>query len=74
MKLDQAIEVLSSTYMSLEAVARGLEVDPVEIEKALAKAEPDTTEFVCLTTLAKIFINKTPQESTSNDSTDTEQQ
>jgi len=77
MKIDQAIEILSSTYMSLDAVARGLDVDAAEVAKALAKAKPDTTEFVCLTALAKAFplANKTQttQESTQNDSTDSEQ-
>lgn len=77
MKIDQAIEILSSTYMSLDAVARGLEVDPKDVAKALAKAAPDTTDFVCLTALAKAFplpnTTQTTQESTANDSTDSEQ-
>ena len=77
MKVDQAIEVLSSTYMSLDAVARGLECDPSEVAKALAKAKPDTTELVCLTALAKAFPmpDKTPtlQESKTDDSANSEQ-
>ena len=77
MKIDQAIEVLSSTYMSLDSVARGLECDPSEVSKALAKAKPDTTEYVCLTALAKAFPLpdkiSTKQETTTDDSSNTEQ-
>jgi len=53
MKVADAVEVLATTYQSLDAVAQGLEVKASEVATALAKAKPDTTEFVCLTILAK---------------------
>jgi hypothetical protein len=53
MKVADAIEVLATTYQSLDLVAQGLEVQASEVATALAKAKPDTTEFVCLTILAK---------------------
>jgi hypothetical protein len=70
MKIAEAIDILSSTYMSLESVARGLDVNPADVAKALASATPDTTEYVCLQALAKAHPNTTIQE-TIND-TDTE--
>jgi hypothetical protein len=53
MKVADAVEVLATTYQSLDAVARGLEVKANEVATALAKAKPDTVEFVCLTILAR---------------------
>ena len=53
MKVADAVEVLATTYQSLDMVAQGLEVKANEVATALAKAKPDTTEFVCLTVLAK---------------------
>lgn len=53
MKVADAVEVLATTYQSLDAVAQGLEVKSSELVAALAKAKPDTVEFVCLTVLAK---------------------
>jgi len=53
MKVADAVEVLATTYLSLDAVAQGLEVKASEVATALAKAKLDTTEFVCLTILAK---------------------
>lgn len=53
MKVADAVEVLATTYQSLDMVAQGLEVKANEVATALAKAKPDTTEFVCLTFLAK---------------------
>jgi hypothetical protein len=53
MKVADAVEVLATTYQSLDAVAQGLEVKASEVATALAKAKPDTTEFVCLTVLAR---------------------
>jgi hypothetical protein len=53
MSLQDAIDVLVSTYDSLDVVARGLEVDAKEVADALAKATPDTAEFVVLGYLAK---------------------
>jgi len=53
MKVADAVEVLANTYQSLDAVAQGLEVKANEVATALAKAKPDTVEFVCLTVLAQ---------------------
>ena len=53
MKVADAVEVLATTFQSLDSVAQGLEVKASEVATALAKAKPDTTEFVCLTILAK---------------------
>ena len=53
MKVADAVEVLATTYQSLDSVAQGLEVKANEVATALAKAKPDTVEFVCLTVLAK---------------------
>jgi len=53
MKVADAVEVLATTFQSLDLVAQGLEVKASEVATALAKAKPDTTEFVCLTVLAK---------------------
>lgn len=53
MKVADAVEVLATTYKSLDAVAKGLVVTASEVVTALAKAKPDTVEYVCLTVLAK---------------------
>lgn len=62
MKVADAVEVLANTHQSLDAVARGLEVKASEVATALAKAKPDTTEFVCLTILAKYNPVAAPPE------------
>jgi hypothetical protein len=53
MKLFEALDILTSTYQSLDAVALGLPVDAKEVSDELAKANPDSAEFVALTVLAK---------------------
>ena len=53
MKVADAVEMLATTYQSLDAVALGLEVTASEVATELAKAKPDTVEFVCLTILAR---------------------
>lgn len=58
MKVADAVQVLANTYQSLDMVAQGLEVKASEVATALAKAKPDTVEFVCLTVLAR--YNPTP--------------
>lgn len=52
--LDDAIEVLASTYNDPVLVARGLPVDAKEVADALSKATPDTTEFIVLSILAQL--------------------
>jgi len=66
MNVADAVEVLATTYQSLDLVAQGLTVTASEVATALAKAKPDTTEFVCLTILARYnpvaqVIEETPQ-------------
>jgi len=53
MKLSEAIELLTSTYQSIDAVALGLPVDAKEVADALIKANPDSAEYVALQALAK---------------------
>jgi hypothetical protein len=53
MKLSEAIELLTTTYQSLDSVALGLPVDAKEVNDALAKADKDSAEYVALTVLAK---------------------
>ncbi len=53
MNLDDAIEIMTTTYLSLDAVAQGLEVNAKEVADALALATPDTAEFVVLKVLEK---------------------
>jgi len=59
-QLDAAIEHLTSTYQSLAQAATGyLEtLDAKEIDARLAKAKPDTAEFVALQHLSALM--KTP--------------
>lgn len=53
MKLQDALDELTSTYKDLDLVARGLQVDGQEVADALADAEPDSAEAVALKFLAK---------------------
>ena len=50
MTVEDAVEVLSTTYQSLDAVAQGMVVD---VEDAIAAAEADSVEAVCLKVLSK---------------------
>lgn len=54
MTLDEAVELLASTYADPVLVARGLQVDAKEVADALATAQPDTVEFVVLNILAQL--------------------
>ena len=60
MTLKTAITTLTTTYQSLDLVAQGLEVNAKEVAEALAKATPDTADFVALTMLAKYNPYKAP--------------
>lgn len=53
MTLDETVEFLATTYMPLDLAVRGCQVDADEVAQALAKAKPDTAEYVCLSLLAK---------------------
>jgi len=73
MKLSEAIEVLSKTYKSLDAVAIGLPVDAKEVSDALAKAVKGSQEEVVLNVLAKynpLSKEIKTKENIKNDSTD----
>ena len=60
MTLDEAIETLATTYADPVLIARGLPVDAKEVADALAKATPDTTEFVVLTLLSQFNPSVAP--------------
>lgn len=53
MTVEEALEILSTTYQSLDAVAQGMVVDVEELEDAIAAAEEDSVEAVCLKVLSK---------------------
>jgi hypothetical protein len=53
MTVEDAVEVLSTTYQSLDAVAQGMVVDAEELEDAIAAADADSVEAVCLKVLSK---------------------
>ena len=53
MKLSEAIELLTTTYQSLDTVALGLAVDAKEVNEALSKADKNSAEYVALEALAK---------------------
>lgn len=53
MKLTEALELLTTTYQSLDSVAMGLSVDAKEVNDALKKANPDSAEYVALEVLTK---------------------
>jgi hypothetical protein len=56
MQLSEAIELLSTTYQSLDSVASGLSVDAKEVNEALNKADKDSAEYVALQALAKFNL------------------
>jgi len=69
MKLTEAIEILTTTYQSLDSVALGLPVDAKEVNEALKKANPDSAEYVALEALAKYNpINE--KKAKNNDNTE----
>jgi len=53
MTVQEAVEVLSTTYQSLDAVAQGMVVDAEELQDAIAAADADSVEAVCLKVLSK---------------------
>ena len=52
-KLQAAVAALTSTYQSLDVMARGWGLDAEEVADALDAADPDTAEYVALTYLAR---------------------
>ncbi len=55
MSLKDAIDLLSSTYMSFDLAVKGMELDPQEVADALAETTPDTEEETVLNFLATRF-------------------
>jgi hypothetical protein len=53
MTVQEAVEVLSTTYQSLDAIAQGMVVDAEELQDAIAAADADSVEAVCLKVLSK---------------------
>jgi len=74
MKLSEAIELLTSTYQSLDSVASNLPVDAKEVNEALNKANPDSAEYVALQALAKFnpYENTKKEKVKQNDDTNQE--
>jgi hypothetical protein len=74
MQLSEAIELLTTTYQSLDSVASGLPVDPKEVNDALNKVDKDSAEYVALQALAKFnpYENKKEEKVIQNDNTNQE--
>jgi len=53
--LDDALAVMTSTYLPLDLVVRGMVLDAKEVADALADADPDTVEHTALQVLAAYF-------------------
>ena len=53
MIIDEAVEILASTYKPLSVVAMGLPVDAEEAAEAFAAADPESVEYVCLKALVE---------------------
>ena len=68
MQLSEALEILTTTYRSLDSVAKGLPVDAKEVNDALAKAEVGSQEYVALSVLAK--FNPYTQQVKTNEKKD----
>ena len=62
-QLTAVLAVMSSSYSDPDLLAKGQVVDAKEVSEALAKAQPDTVEKVCLEMLAKY----NPYENTKHD-------
>ena len=50
--LDEAIKVLVTTYLPLDLMCRGVEVNAKDLANALKKADPESVEFTALNFLA----------------------
>ena len=72
MKLSEAIELLTSTYQSLDSVASALPVDAKEVADALNEVDKDSAEYVALQALAKFNPYETikKEKVIKNDNTD----
>lgn len=66
MQVIDAIKELTSTYRPLVEIAKGLDVDAMEVASALADADPESEEFTVLTVLANlnpVNVQSAPLES-----------
>jgi len=63
-ELDDALEHLTSTYQSLAQAAMGYReiLDAKEVNARLAKATPDTAEYVALSQLSFLLEDKAKQK------------
>jgi hypothetical protein len=69
MKLSEALDILTTTYQSLNSVAAGLSVDAKEVNDALKKVDADSAEYVALEALAKYNpVNDTKVKNNDNTS------
>ena len=59
--LDDALDVMTSTYLPLDVAVRGMVLDAKEVAEALANAEPDTQEHTVLQILAAYFPYVAPK-------------
>lgn len=55
MTTEDAVTLLTSTYLPFDLAVRGMELDAKEVADALAKATPDTEESTVLQFLAERF-------------------
>lgn len=51
--LTQVLAEMTSSYVSLDVLARSQNVNANDVAKAIAKADPDSAEMVALQALAK---------------------
>jgi hypothetical protein len=55
MALQDAVDLLTSTYLPFDLVVRGMELDAREVAETFDKATPDTEEFTVLQYLTERF-------------------
>jgi hypothetical protein len=60
--LNDALDVMTSTYLPFDLVVRGMVLDAQEVEEALIGVEPDSVEQTALQFLATRFPNNESTE------------
>ena len=72
MQVSEALEILITTYRSLDSVAKGLLVDAKEVNDALEKAKVGSQEYVALSVLAKFnpYTQQVKTKEKKDDNTD----
>jgi endonuclease/exonuclease/phosphatase (EEP) superfamily protein YafD len=66
--LTQVLAEMTSSYMSLDVLARSQNVNANDVAKAIAKADPDSAEMIVLQALAKFNpVQVTVQEEAPKD-------